>query len=212
MSEQPEAQPQPAQPAAGTTPQPEAKTFERQMEDLGKKIAATGQKVGEGAGKKGSEFERRWYGTLGILAPIIGGLIATVVFLIFFLVVGAVAPNSEHRAFWEQLRDFLENYFLLFVGLFFLSSFENYFTKVHRRTLIWATPVMAAFGLLAWAWILAQVLFIGARTLDRPGLKELGDIVQMLLPVIFVIVLLVVLIVVILITTREKMAAAKTGV
>jgi hypothetical protein len=174
---------------AVATPEPEGKTFERQMDDLGKKMAAVGQKVGEGAEKRGTEFERRWYSTLGLLAPIIGGLIATIVFLIFILVVGAIAIGSEHRSFWEQLRDFLESYFLLFVGLFFLSSFTNYLNHVHRKPARWFTPIMTAVGLAGWFWILAQVLYIGARTLTRPGLRDLGDFVSLFLPVIFVIVL-----------------------
>ena len=159
------------------------------MEDLGKKIAGAGQKIGEDAGKRGSEFERRWYSSLGLLAPIVGGLIATIVFLIFILVVGAVAIGSEHRDFWEQLRDFLESYFLLFVGLFFLSSFTNYLNHVHRKSARWFTPIMAALGFVGWFWILAQVLYIGARTFTRPGLVDLGDYIILGLPVIFLIVL-----------------------
>ena len=178
-----------AAPAPAAATQPEGKTFERQMEDLGKKIAGAGHKVGEGAGRRGTEFEKRWYSTLGLLAPMVGGLIATVVFLIFILVVGAVAIGSEHRSFWDQLRDFLESYFLLFVGLFFLSSFANYLNHVHWKLTRWFTPIMAAFGFVGWFWILAQVLYIGARTLARPGLGDLGDFVILSLPVIFVVVL-----------------------
>ncbi len=171
------------------TPPPEGKTFERQMEELGKKMAQAGQSFGEEAGRRGSQFERRWYSTLGILAPIVGGLIATIVFLIFVVIVGAVAIGSEHRSFWEELRNFLETYFLLFVGLFFLSSFANYFNHVHWKMGRWFTPVMTAIGFVGWFWILAQVLFIAGRTLDRPGLHDLGDFVMLMLPVIFAVVL-----------------------
>lgn len=167
--------------------------------------------MGEETSRWGSEFERRWYATLGILAPILGGFIATIVFLIFYLVVGAVANTAEHRSFWEQLRDFLETYFLLFVGLFFLSSFANYFNKVHRRTLRWVTPAMTAVGFLGWFWILSQVLFIGARTLDLPGLESLGDLITILLPVIFAIVLLVGYLVVIFRAVGEKAAEMRNG-
>ncbi len=170
-------------------PPPETKPFERQMEDLGKKLAAAGQKIGDEAGRRGSEFDRRWYSTLGVLAPIIGGFIATIVFLIFVLIVGAVAVGSEHRSFWEELRNFLETYFLLFVGLFFLSSFANYFNHVHWRIARWFTPIMTALGFVGWFWILAQVLFIGGRTLTRPGLTDLGNFVLDGLPVIFIVVL-----------------------
>ena len=176
------------------------------MEDLGKKLASKGQKFGEGAEKFGSDFDRMWYGTLGILAPVIGGLIAVVVFLVFVLVVGAVANGSEHRDFWEELRSFLEVHFLLFAGLFFLSSFTNYFNKVHRRTLRWVTPVMSAVGFTAWCWILAQVLFIGAGTLDRSGLEDLGDSLTDFLPVIFVAVLLIAYIVTVYQSTKEKVS------
>ncbi len=170
-------------PVAGT----ETKTFDRQMDELGRKMAAAGKRIGEEF--KGSEFDKKWYSTLGLLAPIIGGLIATIIFLIFVLVVGAVAVGSEHRSFWDELRNFLESYFLLFVGLFFLSSFANYFNHVHRRIFQWVTPIMTAVGFVGWFWILAQVLFIGARTLTRPGLHDLGDFVMDMLPVIFAIVL-----------------------
>jgi len=109
--------------------------------------------------------------------------------LIFILVVGAVAIGSDHRSFWEQLRDFCESYFLLFVGLFFLSSFTNYFNHVHWKLARWFTPATTALGFVGWFWILAQVLFIGARTLVRPGLRDLGDFTVFCLPIIFLIVL-----------------------
>jgi len=179
------------------------------MEDLGRKIAVTGQKISVKTGKRGSEFDRIWYGTLGLLAPIIGGLIATVVFLVFVLVVGAVAVGSEHRSFWDELRDFLETNFLLFVGLFFLSSFTAYFNKVHRRIFRWITPILSAVGLVGWFWILAQVLFIAARTLARSGLGDLGDFVMLFLPVIFVIALLAGYLVVLFQVTIEKTAVTK---
>ncbi len=172
-------------------------------------MAGAGQKVGEEASKMGPEFERMWYQTLGILAPIIGGLIATAVFLIFLVVVGVVATGSEHRAFWEGLRIFLEDNFLLFLGLFFLASFTNYLNKVHRHPFRWVTPIMTAVGFLGWFWILAQVLFIGADNLTRPGLRDLGDSIMLLLPVIFVLVLLIGYAVVAFQATKEKVADVK---
>jgi len=212
-AELPVAKVESAPPAAEVAPppaQPEAKPFEKQMEDLGKKIAGAGQKIGEDVQKAGGDFERMWYSTLGLLAPIIGGLIVTVVFLVFILVVGAVAVGSEHRAFWDQLKDFLETNFLLFLGLFFLSSFTNYFNKVHKRMFRWITPVMMAVGLVGWFWILAEVLFIGARTLERPGLRDLGDFVMLALPVLFLLALCIGYLVVLLQVTSQKVLESKS--
>lgn len=194
-------------------PQPEAKTFERQMEDLGKRIGVAGQGMGREAGRAGTRLQSQWYGTLGLLAPVVEALIATIVFMVFVVVVGAVAISSPHRGFWDELRNFLETYFLLFMGLFFLSAFENYFNKVYRRTLRWVTPIMAAVGAVVWAWIAAQVLFIGARTLDEPFLRDFGDFITVILPLIFAIVLLVGYLIAILqfLTERNEMTGADSA-
>ncbi len=204
----PPEQAAPAVAPVAAAPTEEPKTFERQMEDLGKRIAEAGKKVEQEV--RGSEFNWRWYSTLGVLAPIIGGLIATIVFLVFILIVGAVAVGSEHRSFWDELRNFLESYFLLFVGLFFLSSFNNYFNHVQRRWYRWIAPIPIAIGFVGWFWILAQVLFIGARTLTRPGLRDLGDLVISSLPIIFVIVLAIGYLVVLFQYTVEKSKSMAT--
>ncbi len=179
------------------TPQGTAATesFEGRMEAAGKKIEEAfeqvGKKVQEGAAQARKGTQTWWDQRLGIASPIVSGLLGVIAVLIVVIIMDAIAGFSAHERFWQDLVDFVINYIWLFVFLIFLNAFSEYLIRRYRGTWRWVRPVPLAIGFFGWFWIFAQVLEIGASDLHEPSLGDLGNLIELILPLIFVLVLAV---------------------
>lgn len=156
---------------------------------MGEAFGRMGRTWGEEAGKAGKGLGSWWYGSLGIAAPFVLGLIGVVALLVGMVIIGAIATFSEHEDLWNDLISFVWQYFWVFVGLIFLNAFSNYFHRMYRRSWRWISPVATAVGSVASFWMLAQVLEIMDRDLGHPTLGNLSDLIELLLPAIFFLVI-----------------------
>lgn len=181
----------------------------------GEEKGATGRKMGDAFGQMGRTWgaETGWAGhkfgdwwdrTLGFAAPLVSGFVGVVVLLLAIVTMGIIASLSEHEIFWNDLVSFVERNLWLLVGLIFLNSFSNYFHRRYRKTWRWVVPIPIAVGSLGSFWILAQALEIAAADMGHPRLDDLANIIELMLPVIFVLVIVVGYLMVFWITIGER--------
>lgn len=184
------------------------RTRGEEMGEAGRKMGETfgqmGKTWGEEMGRTGHRLEDRWDRTLGFTAPLVSGFIGVLVLLFAIITMGIIANLSEHEIFWNDLVSFVERNLWLFVGLIFINSFSNYFHRRYRKTWRWVIPVPIAVGSLGWFWIFAQVLEIAQADLGHPRLGDLANIIELMLPVIFVLVLVLGYLMVFWITIGER--------
>jgi len=178
--------------------------IERASKKMGEAFGQMGKTWGEEAGKSGQKLGAWWDHTLGIAAPVAAGAIGVVVLLFVIIGMGMIASVSEHETFWNDLVSFVEHYLWLFVGLIFLNSFSNYFHRRYRKTWRWVIPLPIAVGSVGWFWILAQVLEIAQVDLGHPRLGDLAEVIEILLPVLFILVLILGYLMVFWITIGER--------
>jgi hypothetical protein len=139
----------------------------------------------------GSMYELGWVRTLGLVAPIIVAVIMMAAFLLAIFLVGVISSASDHPAFWNDLADFMADYFWLFFGLIAIGSFQGFLMHFHRQTFKWVNPFVSAIAVVAWLWILAQVLHLAAVDTSHPGLNTLSDLAVLVLPAVFVLAVIV---------------------
>jgi len=184
------------------------RTFGEEIGEAGRRMGEAfgqmGKTSGEGAGRTGNRFEAWWDQTLGFAAPLVSGFIGVVVLLCAIVMMGVIAAFSEDENFGNDLVSFVERNLWLFVGLIFLNSFSSYFHRRYRKTWRWIMPVPMAVGSLGWFWIFAQVLEIAQTDLGHPRLGDLANIIELMLPLIFVLVLVIGYLMVFWITIGER--------
>ncbi len=134
----------------------------------------------------GGSFSSGWVRTLGLVAPLIVAMSLMVAFVLALFVVGMIASASDHPAFWNDLADFMADYFWLFLGLIALGAFQGFFMYVYRPTFKWVNPIVSAIAVVGWLWILAQVLHLAAADASHPGLDTLSSLTVLVLPAVFV--------------------------
>lgn len=163
------------------------------MEEVGKKMGEAfgriGKEIGQRAEQAGRGATTWWDQRLGIAGPIVSGLIGLVVLLIFVIIFEGIAAISAHERFWRDLADFILNNIWLFIVLIFLNAISEYLNRRYWRTWRWARPFALAIGFFGWFWIFAQVLEIVSTDLHSPTAGELGDFIELVLPLIFILVL-----------------------
>lgn len=171
---------------------------------MGDAFSRMGKTWGEEARKGGFRLQNWWDDTLGILSPIVSGLIGVFVLLLAIIVFGTVSDISEHPGFWDDIATFLVHNLVLIIALIFLSSFSNYLRRRFRKTWRWAIPVPIAIGSIGSLWVFAELLKITALDLGHPTLHGLADLIDLFLPVIFVVVLVLGYLMVFWITIGER--------
>lgn len=171
---------------------------------MGEAFGQMGKTWGKEMGRTGQRFGSWWDQTLGLAAPLVSGFIGVVVLVLAIVTMGYIARISEHEVFWNDLVSFVEHNLWLFLGLIFLNSFSNYFHRRYRKTWRWAVPVVIAVGSLGWFWIFAQAMEIAATDLVHPSLGDLANVIELMLPVIFVFVILIGYLMVFWITIGER--------
>ena len=159
-------------------------------ERLGKELGEIGKRIGQEAERAGKGYVNWWDRTMGMFSPVVSGAISVIVFIVLLIITRAIAAISDHRAFWDGLADFGWDYLPLFVGLFFLGSFQAYLHRRYRKEFRWVSPPISAVAFVASFWIFAKVLDIADRHLDHPRLGDLSSLVILMLPVIFVLVII----------------------
>jgi len=191
-------------PPCPVTPSP----FGEEMGATGRKMGGAfgqmGRTWGKDAGRTGHNLGDWWDRTLGFAAPLVSGFIGVVVLLFALVTMGIIASLSEHDIFWNDLVSFVERNLWLFVGLIFLNSFSNYFHRRYRKTWRWVIPVPIAVGSLGSFWIFAQALEIAAADMGHQRLGDLANIIELMLPVIFVLVIVIGYLMVFWITIGER--------
>jgi len=176
-------------------PLPPPSEFGRKMEDIDKRIGddfrEAGEQLGRDMDRRGKELRFWWDRKLGIFAPVIGALFGVILFISAIFVVGMIGAVSDHPAFWNDLADFMEQYYWLFFALIFCGAFQGYFHFKYHSPFKWINPIVSGVGFVAWSWILAQVLHIAAINSDHPRLDDLSDFIEDMLLVIFFLVVIV---------------------
>lgn len=141
---------------------------------------------GKGSGSTLKDLSRWWDETLGIMSPILFGVFGVVLIVLALFLADVIAERSDQPQFWRELIDFGRDNFLLLVGLMFLGSFQAYFYRRYHSIFKWINPFVIGVVVVAWAWVLAQVLIIAGRNSEHPGFGDAGELLESLLLVVFV--------------------------
>lgn len=195
MVAQARAPPMPGPPSPPTPGSPSSPAdFGQQMGQMGKRMGEAFGQMGQAFGREmeheGKRFGDWWTGRLGILSPLVLGIIGVIVIVVLMLIAGGISTISDHRAFWQDLENFGFANILLLIGLVFLNSFSTDFHRRYRKQYRWIEPVVMGFGFVGWFWIFGEVLRIAGSDLVHPSLRELGAFIDVMLPVVFILVVI----------------------
>ncbi|MCU0851980.1 MAG: hypothetical protein MUC90_01800, partial [Thermoplasmata archaeon] len=102
-----------------------------------------------------------------------------------------VEASADEPDFWDDLGDFLVEYAWLFVVWGFVSAFQNYFNRNHRKTFRWISPVISAVGFTIFFWALSNVMMFAGIDFEEEDLLSQSEWLEGILPLIFVLVALI---------------------
>ena len=155
---------------------------------IGKDMEEFGKRIGETIGKDALGW---WDRTFGILGPFVAGILAAFGLLVLILVVGAIEASADEPGFWDDVGGFLVDYVWLFVAWGFVSAFQNYFNRNHRKTFRWISPVISAAGFTIFFWALANVMLFAGINFEESDLVSQSNFLEGILPIIFVVIAIV---------------------
>jgi phage shock protein C len=154
--------------------------FGKEVEQIGKRIEATFEKTGKQVDT--------WYDkTFGVFGPILSALIA---FIILFIIINIFSFFGRTRPWMLEISTFLESLIIIFLVLFFLSSFSNYFSKKYQP-FRFVSPIIGAIVFMVWFWVGINILAIIAYQFDLELIQTFTDFFEVLIfPLALLILLL----------------------
>ncbi len=166
----------------------ESKTkFEQNMENFGKEVEQIGKRIEASFEKKGKQVDTWYDTTFGVFGPVLSALIA---FIVLFIVINIFSFFGRTRPWMLEISTFLESLIIIFLVLFFLSSYSNYFSKKFQPFRFFS-PIIGAIVFMVWFWVGINILAIVAYQFDLQLIQTFTDFFEVL---IFPLALLILLI------------------
>jgi phage shock protein C len=154
--------------------------FEEEIEDFGKKIESSFENVGKRI--------ETWYDkTFGIFGPVLSAIIALV---ILFIVINALSFFGSSRPWMQEISGFLESLVLLFLVIFLLSSYSEYFTR-KLTPFRFISPIIGAIIFIVWFWVAINILTIIATAFELSMVQSISDLFEALIFPLAILILLI---------------------
>jgi len=166
----------------------EGKTkFEQNMDHFGKEVEQIGKRIEATFEKTGKQVDTWYDKTFGVFGPVLSALIA---FIVLFIVINIFSFFGRTRPWMLEISTFLESLLIIFLVIFFLSSFSNYFSK-KVQPFRFVSPIIGAIVFMVWFWVGINILAIIAFQFDLELIQTFTDFFEVL---IFPLALLILLI------------------
>ncbi len=166
----------------------ESKTkFEQNMDHFGKEVEQIGKRIEATFEKTGKQVDTWYDKTFGVFGPVLSALIA---FIVLFIVIYIFSFFGRTRPWMLEISTFLESLLIIFLVIFFLSSFSNYFSK-KVQPFRFVSPIIGAIVFMVWFWVGINILAIIAFQFDLELIQTFTDFFEVL---IFPLALLILLI------------------
>lgn len=166
----------------------ECKTkFEQNMDHFGKEVEQIGKRIEATFEKTGKQVDTWYDKTFGVFGPVLSALIA---FIVLFIIINIFSFFGRTRPWMLEISTFLESLIIIFLVIFFLSSFSNYFSK-KVQPFRFVSPIIGAIVFMVWFWVGINILAIIAFQFDLELIQTFTDFFEVL---IFPLALLILLI------------------
>ena len=163
------------------------KKLERNMDHFGEEVEQIGKKIEDSFKTTGKQVETWYDKTFGIFGPVLSALIA---FVILYIVIIMISFFGQTRPWILEIKNFLEPLLLIFLIVFLLSSFSNYFSKKIRPFRL-LSPIIGAIVFMVWFWVGINILAIVATQFNLELIQTFTSFFEAL---IFPLALLILLI------------------
>ncbi|MBS3778460.1 MAG: PspC domain-containing protein [Candidatus Thermoplasmatota archaeon] len=160
--------------------------FEQNMDHFGEEMEQIGKKIEKTIESKSKHIESWYDTTFGFFGPILSALIA---FSILFIIINIFSFFGQSRPWMLEISIFLESFLLLFLAIFFLSSFSNYFSKKFKP-FRFASPLIGAIVFMIWFWAAIQILVIIANQFELSSVQTFTSFFEALIFPLTVLILL----------------------
>jgi phage shock protein C len=180
--------------------------FERNMNDFGEEVEHIGKKIEASFERTGKQVETWYDQTFGILGPVISALIG---FVILFIIINIFSFFGDTYQWMQKISTFLESLLLVFLLLFFLSSYSHYFSK-KIKPFRFVSPLIGAIVFMVWFWVAINILAIIATQFDLALVHTFTDLFEALIFPLAILILLLGYIGVITSSKQEAESRAKS--
>jgi phage shock protein C len=166
----------------------EGKTkFEQNMDHFGKEVEQIGKRIEATFEKTGKQVDTWYDKTFGVFGPVLSALIA---FIVLFIVINIFSFFGRTRPWMLEISTFLESLLIIFLVIFFLSSFSNYFSK-KVQPFRFVSPIIGAIVFMVWFWVGINILAIIAFQFDLELIQTFTDFFEVLLFPLALLILLI---------------------
>ena len=160
--------------------------FERNMDHFGEEVEKIGKRIEESFEQTGKNIETWYDRTFGFFGPLLSAMIA---FVIFFIIISIFSFLGDQYEWMERVSLFLQPFLLLFLLVFLLSSYSQYFNK-KIKPFRYVSPVIGAIIFLVWFWAAIRILLIIAEEFNLGVIQTFANLFEMLIIPLAVLILL----------------------
>lgn len=160
--------------------------FEQNMDHFGEEVDHLGKKIEASFEDAGKRIETWYDKTFGVFGPVLSALIA---FIIIFIVIKALTFFGSNRPWMLDISGFLEPLLLLFLIIFLLSSYSEYFTR-KLKPFRFVSPIIGAIIFIVWFWVAINILSIIASAFNFSIVQTLTDLFEALIVPLAILILL----------------------
>ena len=160
--------------------------FEQNMDHFGEEVEHIGKKIESSFEDAGKRVETWYDKTFGVLGPVLSALVA---FVIFFIIINMLSFFGQTRPWMQEISTFLESLLLVFLIIFFLSSYSHYFSK-KIKPFRFVSPLIGAIVFVVWFWVAVKILAIIATQFDLALVHTFTDFFEALIFPLAVLILL----------------------
>ena len=161
--------------------------FEQNMDHFGEEVEHIGKKIEASFEDAGKRVETWYDKTFGVLGPVLSALIA---FVIFFIVINILSFFGQNRPWMQEISTFLESLLLVFLVIFFLSSYSHYFSK-KVKPFRFVSPLIGAIVFMVWFWVAVNILAIIATQFNLGLVQTFTGFFEALIFPLAVLILLI---------------------
>ncbi|HMA83726.1 MAG TPA: PspC domain-containing protein [Candidatus Thermoplasmatota archaeon] len=161
--------------------------FEQNMDHFGEEVEHIGKKIETSFEKTGKQIETWYDKTFGVMGPVLSALIA---FVIFFIAINILSFFGQTRPWMQEISMFLESLLIVFLIIFFLSSYTHYFSK-KIKPFRFVSPLIGAIVFMVWFWVAINILAIIANQFDLVLVQTFIDFFEALIFPLAVLILLI---------------------
>lgn len=160
--------------------------FEQNMDHFGQEVEQIGKKIESSFEKTGKNIETWYDEKFGLFGPVLSALIA---FVIFYIVINVFSFFGENRPWLLDISSLLESLLIVFLIVFFLSSFSHYLSK-KIKPFRFVSPLIGAIVFMVWFWVAVRILAIIATQFDLALVQTFSDLFELLIFPLAILILL----------------------